>query len=335
MSLSRPSQSSPLAQDPSLVPGAANGRRQRNIERMQDFSILAFLVGLFIVLALTSDVFLTSRNLENVLAQSVAVGLIACSGGLVIMGGGFDLAAGAIYVLSAIVAAKVSNAFGAEFGIVAGILAGVALGGVNALICTVGKINSFVGTLGTSIFYGGAATAISGGGFTYIKDPAFSVLSADILGINVSIIIFAAFAAVCAFLLNRTIFGRHLLAAGDNEEAAKLSGVSVDWTRAWAYMLSGFSAGLAGIVVASRSLAVGSSSGLANSVVFSALAAILVGGVSMRGGDGAIWRILAGVFILAGVSNGFNLNGIDPLYQQMMTGVLILVAVAIDVWAKR
>ena len=302
---------------------------------MQDLSILAFLVGLFIVLALTSDVFLTSRNLENVLAQSVAVGLIACSGGLVIMCGGFDLAAGAIYVLSAIVAAKVSNTFGAEVGIVSGILAGVALGGVNALICTVGKINAFVGTLGTSIFYGGAATAISGGGFTYIEDPAFSVLSAHILGIDVSIIIFAAFAAVCAFLLNRTVFGRHLLAVGDNEEAAKLSGVSVDWTRAWVYMLSGFSAGLAGVVVASRSLAVGSSTGLANSLVFSALAAILVGGVSMRGGDGAIWRILAGVFILAGVSNGFNLNGIDPLYQQMMTGVLILVAVAIDVWAKR
>ncbi len=335
MSLSRPSQSSSLAKDSSLVPGAANGRRQRNIERMQDFSILAFLVGLFIVLALTSDVFLTSRNLENVLAQSVAVGLIACSGGLVIMCGGFDLAAGAIYVLSAIVAAKVSNTFGAELGIVSGILAGVALGGVNALICTVGKINAFVGTLGTSIFFGGAATAISGGGFTYIEDPAFSVLSADIFGINVSIIIFAAFAAVCAFLLNRTVFGRYLLAVGDNEEAAKLSGVSVNWTRAWVYMLSGFSAGLAGVVVASRSLAVGSSSGLANSLVFSALAAILVGGVSMRGGDGAIWRILAGVFILAGVSNGFNLNGIDPLYQQMMTGVLILIAVAIDVWAKR
>ena len=309
--------------------------RRRTIQLLQDYSILAFLVGLFVVLALTSDVFLTARNLSNLVDQSVAVGLIACAGGLLIMGGGFDLSAGSIYLLSAIVAAHTSNLFGAGAGILGGLIAGVALGGVNALICTVGKINSFVGTLASSIFFAGLATAISHGGFTYIHDEGFAVLSSKLIGVNISIILFVVFAIVAAFLLNRTIWGYHLLAVGDNAEAAKLSGVSVNGTLAAGYLLSGFAAGLAGVIVASRSLAVSSSSGVANNVIFSALAAILVGGVSMRGGEGSIWRILAGVFILALVSNGFNLNGVDPLYQQMLTGVLILVAVAVDIWIKK
>lgn len=309
--------------------------RRNRVERLQSYSIIAVLFGIIVVLSLTSDVFLTARNIENVIDQSVAVGLIACAGGLVIMSGGFDLSAGAIYVLSAIIAAKVANAVGAEYGILVGIFSGAALGAVNAVICTVGRINSFVGTLATSIFYAGTATAISGGGFTYIEDPDFAILSSTLFGINIAILIFVAFVLLCSFLLNRTVFGRHVLASGDNAEAANLSGVSVYWTQAWTYILSGSAAGLAGVVVASRSLAVGSSSGMANSLIFSALAAILVGGVSMQGGSGGVWRILVGVFILALVSNGFNLNGVDPLYQQMMTGVLILIAVAVDVWVKR
>jgi len=312
----------------------ARSRSKSRVDLLKDYSILGFLLGLFVFLAATSHAFLTTQNLNNVLDQSVAVGLLACAGGMVIMGGGFDLSAGAIYVLSAVLAAKVANATNAEIGIAAGILAGMALGGVNAVICTIGRINAFVGTLATSIFFSGAAVAITGGGFTYIDDQNFGKLSTKLFGISAPIIIFALFALVCAFLLNKTIFGRHLLAAGDNKEAAALSGVSVHLTLTRAYVLSGIASGLAGVVVASRSLAVGSTAGGGNSVLFAALAAILVGGVSMLGGEGAIWRILAGVLILAFVANGFNLNGVDPLYQQMMSGALILVAVAADVWIR-
>ena len=309
-------------------------RPKTRIDLLKDYSILGFLLLLFVVLATTSHAFLTTQNLNNVLDQSVAVGLLACAGGMLIMGGGFDLSAGAIYVLSAVLAAKVANATNAEVGIATGIIAGMALGGVNALICTIGRINAFVGTLATSIFFSGAATAITGGGFTYIDDQNFGKLSTKLFGISAPIIIFALFALACAFLLNKTIFGRHLLAAGDNKEAATLSGVSVHLTLARAYVLSGTASGLAGVVVASRSLAVASTTGGGNSVLFAALAAILVGGVSMLGGEGAIWRILAGVLILAFVANGFNLNGVDPLYQQMMSGALILLAVAADVWIR-
>ena len=312
----------------------ARSRPRSRVDLLKDYSILGFLLALFVFLAATSDAFLTTQNLNNVLDQSVAVGLLACAGGMVIMGGGFDLSAGAIYVLSAVLAAKVSNATNAEIGIAAGILSGLALGGVNAIICTIGRINAFVATLATSIFFSGAATAITGGGFTYIKDQSFGGLSTKFFGISVPIVIFVLFALVCSFLLNKSVFGRHLFAAGDNKEAAGLSGVSVHMTLARAYVLSGIASGLAGVVVASRSLAVASTSGGGNNVLFAALAAILVGGVSMLGGEGSIWRILAGVLILAFVANGFNLNGVDPLYQQMMSGALILLAVAADVWIK-
>jgi ribose transport system permease protein len=315
----------------------ATGSRTRTRSRVdlfKDYSILGFLLALFVFLALTSPVFLTTENLSNVLDQSVAIGLLSCAGGLVIMGGGFDLSAGAIYVLAAVLAAKVSNATNAEIGIAAGVVAGMALGAVNAIICTIGRINAFVATLATSIFFSGAATAITGGGFTYINDQNFGKIATKFFGISVPIIIFAVFAIACAILLNKTVYGRHLLAAGDNAEAASLSGVSVDMTRVIAYILSGFAAGLAGVVVAGRSLSVGSTASAGNTVEFAALAAILVGGVSMLGGEGAIWRILTGVLILAFVANGFDLNGVNPLYQSMMSGVLILLAVGADVWVK-
>ncbi|MGH2937184.1 MAG: ABC transporter permease [Solirubrobacterales bacterium] len=308
----------------------------RAVDLLRDYSILAFLALVFLILTLTSSVFLTTTNLENVLDQSVAVGLVSCAGALVIIAGGFDLSAGAIYVLAAVIAAKVTNSSGsAELGILAGLAAGTALGAVNAIICTVGRINPFVGTLATSIFFGGAAVAITGGGFVIIEDPSFGDLSSQVAGIKVSILIFAAFALFCAFLLNRTVLGRRLLATGDNVDAARLSGIRTGRVQASTYMLSGFSAALAGVVVASRSLAVASTSASANALIFSALGAILVGGISLYGGSGAIWRVLVGVFILALISNGFNLNGVDPLYQQMMTGVLILAAVAADVWVRR
>lgn len=326
---------------PELGQGAeASGLRSRfdsgtAIDLFREYSIVGFLVAIFVVLSFTSNVFLSTTNLENVLDQAVAVGLVACAGALVIIAGGFDLSAGAIYVLSGVLAAKVANSTSAEVGIAAGIAAAVGLGAVNAVICTVGRINPFVGTLATSIFFAGIATVISGGGFVIIEDPSFAALSDSVFGVKVSILIFAAFALLCAFLLNRTVFGRRLFATGDNLEAARLSGIRTHRVQAATYLLSGLAAGIAGVVVASRALSVASTSGTANNLIFDALGAILVGGISLYGGSGAIWRVLVGVFILALISNGFNLNGVDPLYQQMMTGILILAAVGADVWFRR
>lgn len=304
-----------------------------NVGVIRDYAIVGFFVALVIVLSISSDVFLSEQNLKNVIDQAVAVGLVACAGSLVLMAGGFDLSAGAIYVAAGVVSAQVANSTSAGVGIAAGIGIGASLGLINALLCTVLRLNAFVATLGTSIAFAGLATVLSGGTFTFIQDESFGKLSQSVLGVKVSTWIFVAFVAACAFVLNKTVLGRWILATGGNPTAARLSGVPINITLAFTYVLSGAAAGVAAVIVASRSMSVSGTNG--SDVVFDALAAILIGGVSVAGGEGAIWRVIIGVFILALISNGFNLNGIDPLYQQVVSGLLILVAVGVDTWLRR
>jgi ribose transport system permease protein len=316
------------------APGAAKPRRGLRVATLRDYGIVFFLIALFIGLSLSTDTFLTTTNLKNIVDGSVAMGLIACAGTIVIIAGGFDLSAGAIFAVSAIVGAKVSNGASPTVGIVVGVLAGCGLGLINGLLCTVGRINDFVGTLGTSIAYGGIATAISGSGLLLIENPSFSnVANTEILGFHSSTWILVVVALFCAFLLNRTVFGRHIFGTGGNLAAARLSGVPINRTRAAAYVLSGGVAAIAGLIVAARSLSVSATTG--TNIIFDALAAILIGGNSVLGGEGAIWRTIVGVLILSMISNGFNLLGVDPLYQQIVNGTIILVAVGADAWARR
>lgn len=312
---------------------SADSRSWLNLGVVRDYAIVGFFVALVVALSLSSDVFLSEQNLKNVIDQTVAVGLIACAGSLVLMAGGFDLSAGAIYIAAGVVSAQVANSTSAWVGIGAGILTGLVLGAVNAFLCTVLRINAFVATLATSIAFAGMATVLSGGTFTFIQDATFGDLSATVLGVKVSTWIFVVFVAVCAFVLNKTVLGRYILATGGNSNAARLSGVPVNRTLAFTYVLSGAAAAIAAVIVASRSMSVSGTNG--SDVVFDALAAILIGGVSVLGGEGAIWRVLIGVFILALISNGFNLNGIDPLYQQVVSGLLILIAVGVDTWLRK
>jgi len=326
--------SSATPSSPSTAPAPAATRRGLRLTRLRDYGIVLFLIALFVGLSLSTDKFLTESNLKNVIDGSVAMGLIACAGTIVIIAGGFDLSAGAIFAVSAIVGVKVSNDVSPIVGMIAGLLCGCALGLINGVLCTVGRINHFVGTLGTMIAYGGLATAVSGSGLLLINDPSFGNLATtEILGFKLSTWILVAVALFCGFLLSRTVFGRHTFGTGGNLAAARLSGVPVHRTLAAAYVLSGAVAGIAGLIVAARSLSVSPTTGA--NLIFDALAAILIGGNSVLGGEGAIWRTMVGVAILALIANGFNLLGIDPLYQQIVSGTIILVAVGADAWTRR
>ncbi|MBS1885877.1 MAG: ABC transporter permease [Actinobacteria bacterium] len=309
-------------------------RSTARFDRLRDFGIAGVLLALFVGLSFGSSVFLTSENLKNVAEQSVAVGLLATAGSLVIIAGGFDLSAGAIFAVSAIVGAKLANSTGIVEGYLIGILVGALLGLINGIICTVGRINHFVGTLATSIVFFGVATKISGGALIVVPNQGFSDLAnTQILGLKSSTWIFVAFALLCGFILNFTVLGRYIFATGGNIQAARLSGVPTAVTQAFTYVLSGGAAGLAGLIVASRTLSVNAQTG--NGIIYNALAAILIGGNSVLGGEGAIWRTVCGVLILTLIANGFNLLGIDPLYQQIVTGLIILLAVGLDAWTRR
>lgn len=322
---------------PPSPPTATTGRgrlRSLRLSNLRDYGIVIFLVALFVGLSLGTDTFFTVDNLKTVLDNAVATGLIAVAGTIVIIAGGFDLSAGAIFAVSAIVGVKVSNESSALVGILVGLLVGCGLGLVNGLLTTVGRITHFVATLGTMIAYGGLAVAISGSGLLLINDASFAnIANTSILGFHLSSWILVVVALACAVLLNRTVFGRHVFASGGNLAATRLSGVPVNRTLIWCYVLSGGVAAMAGLIVAARSLSVSATTG--SNIIFDALAAILIGGNSAFGGEGAIWRTAVGVAILAIISNGFNLLGVDPLYQQIVSGTIILVAVGADAWTRR
>jgi ribose transport system permease protein len=310
------------------------GRPGVRLGWLRDFGIVVSFVALFAALSIASDVFLTWTNLVNILDQWAPVGIMACAATLVIIAGGFDLSVGAIFAVAGITAAKVANATSPEIGFLAGIGIGLALGVGNGLLITVGRINSFIGTLASGFMIRGFALVLSGGFLITVDDPGFQRLgSGEFLGVKYPVYVFAGFALMTAFLLAWTTFGRYVFAAGANPVAARLSGVRVERVRATTFALSGLSAGLAGIIVSSRVATGQADAGIG--VEFSVIAAVVIGGTSIYGGEGAIWRTVLGVLFLAMIGNGFNLLNINPTYQQIIQGAIIIGAVAVDAWSRR
>lgn len=320
--------------DRSLLPGDGRKPRRLALSTLRDYGIVLSLGILFVVLALTSDAFLTTTNLLNILDQSASVGIIACAGTLVIIAGGFDLSVAAVFALSGVVAAAVANELGAPVGLAAGVAAGTTAGAMNGALTTVGRVNPFIATLATMIMFRGAALVLTGGLLILVSDPSFTGPGRETLvGIRYPVWIFVAFAVGSSIVLTRTRFGRYVFACGGNAEAARLSGIRVGLIRGATFAISGFAAGLAGVISASRV-----STGQADAgtgMELTAIAAVVIGGTSIMGGEGAIWRTVLGVLLLALIGNGFNLLGVEPTYQQMFQGAIIATAALIDVWVRR
>jgi len=305
------------------------------IELLREYAIVVTFLALFIVLSLASDVFLSTRNLVNILDQWSDLGIIACGGTLVIIAGGFDLSVGSIYALAGVVAAIVTVHTGSPAaGWLAGAGAGALWGVVNGITVTVGRVNPFITTLATSIIILGFALALTQGRLISVPTPGFSELGqGKWFGIPISIFVFGAFAVAATYVLTRTVLGRYIYAAGGNPEAARLSGVPVGFVKTATYVVSGLSAGIAGSLVASRVSTGEADTG--TQVPLLAIAAIVLGGTSIFGGSGAVWRTVLGLLMFAMIGNGFDLLGISGVYQQMFQGGIILVAVLFDVWVRR
>jgi ribose transport system permease protein len=313
------------------LPAASTSR----LGALRDYGIVFSFVALFIVLSAASEPFLTTTNLLNIADQWSPVGIVAVAGTVVFIAGGFDISVGAIYALAGVIAAMLTPHIGPAGGILVGMLLGVFCGFVNGLVTTAGRINPFIATLASATIIGGIATLATGGKLIIVENPSFANLgSGELLGVKYSIWIFAGFALVCGFLLSRTTFGRAAYAAGGNQEAARLSGVRVNIVKAITFTLSGFAAGVAGVLVASR-VSTGQADTGGFDLAFTAISAIVIGGTSIQGGAGAVWRTLLGIFLLAMIYNGFNLLGIDTRYQEIVTGAIILGAVGVDAWARR
>ena len=203
------------------------------------------------------------------------------------------------------------------------------------LIVTRFRINPLIGTLAMSFVVSGIAAIVTKGNLVVAFDhPDFQQFAATrILGITSAAWMMIATAIAATILLSRTTFGRYVYAIGGNAEAARLGGVRVNTIRVATFALSGAAAALAGTLDASRVLSMQASSG--GFLTFTVLTGIIVGGTSILGGEGAIGRTVVGCLFVALVGNGFNLLGLDPFYQQITLGVILLLAVGIDAWSRR
>jgi ribose transport system permease protein len=305
------------------------------LRAVRDYGIVLTLVALIVILSLASDAFLTTTNLLNILDQWAPLGIIALGMTFVLIAGGFDLSAGAVFALAGVIAAKGANEFGIPVGILLGCLLGLAAGLINGLLITAARINAFVATLATSIMLGGVTLAITDGTLVFVDRPGFNTFArGELLGIRYPVFILAAAIVIAFIALHKSTFGRYVYAVGGNPEAARLSGIRVGWVQTGTYMAVGAAAGLAGVILASRlSTATPDAGGF--TLLFDVFAAVIIGGTSISGGYGAVWRTVLGVLLLALIGNGFNLLNVDQVYQRIIFGAIILFAVWVDAWSRR
>ncbi|MBV9971045.1 MAG: ABC transporter permease [Xanthobacteraceae bacterium] len=314
--------------------GPPTTRSRRVVEFIREYMILVVTLILFIALSIASSPFLTGTNLLNLLDQAVPDGLLALALTFVTITGEFDLSVGALMILAGIIAAKIEPSVGVWPCLLLGVVAGVVLGLANGFLVTVVRINSFVCTLATGLMIGGLGLVITNGYLLPVSAPAFGVLAfKKLLGVQYAIWILVMFALVSGFVLSRTRFGRWIFAVGGNVEAARLSGINTMMVKATAFGISGLAGGLAGAILVSRNGEGQAGDGISD--VLAAFAAVVVGGTSVAGGRGAIWRTVLGILFLGMITNGFNLLNVNPVYQQIVEGAIILAAVGLDALSRR
>jgi ribose transport system permease protein len=310
--------------------------RRINIAVIRDYGVVVAFFALFITLSISSGPFLTWPNLKNLAFQTAPVGIIAIGGTFVFIAGGFDLSVGAISGFGAIIAGKLflSSGLGLWPSLILGMLVGLGCGVGNGLLVTLGRVNAFIATLATSIIIYGFAQVITSGNLVSVQTSQFAKLGlGTALGIGYPVFIWLGLALAGGFLLSRTIFGRYVYATGGNAEAARLAGVRVNVIRAATFAISGVAAGIAGVILFSE---VGTAQWNANSgIEFDSITAIVLGGTSLLGGEGAIWRTVLGAFFLQMIGNGFDLLGTTPQWQYVIKGLILATAVSLDAWARR
>jgi ribose transport system permease protein len=327
----------PVSADGIAVPRARSSRRIR-AEHVRDYGIVVFAIALFIYFSIASSVFFTSQNLLNLVFQNATVGIAACAVTLTIIAGNFDLSLGAIFVLSEVLAAYAAVHIGVWWAFPVAILAGLAMGLINGLLVTKLHVNAFLATLATALTFGGIAVGVTHGGllitpsssvFTFIGQHRFA-------GIQYPVIIFAVVAIVLQLVLAYTVFGRHLYGVGDNRNAARLSGLKVDRTVIITFVVTGAACGLSGLIDASTTgSGTSDTSGLGGSLALLAIAGVALGGTSIFGGVGSVWRTVLGVLILGMITNGFDLLAVPDYWQDIVRGILIIFAVAISTVIER
>lgn len=299
---------------------------------MEKLGPLLGLVILVIGITCVNGSFIQPDNILNLLRQVSINGLIAFGMTFIILTGGIDLSVGSTLALSsAVVALLIKSGVDPVLALFIGVLVGAILGAMNGLLITVGKMAPFIATLATMTIFRGLTLVITDGKpITSLGDNAlFQMLGKGyILGIPTPAVTMAILFFLLGFILHKTVFGKNVYAIGGNEKASLISGIKVDKVKIMIYSISGAMAALAGEILMSRLNSAQPTAGA--SFELDAIAAVVLGGTSLTGGKGRIFGTLIGVLIIGVLNNGLNLIGVSSFYQQVIKGVVILIAVLID-----
>ena len=290
------------------------------------------LILLIIVVSILNPSFLDLSNLLNLLRQISINGLIAFGMTFIILTGGIDLSVGSILALSsAFIALMITSGVDPIIALIIGVLIGFVLGAVNGLLVTTGNMAPFIATLATMTIFRGLTLVITDGNpITNLGDSYLFQLFGKgyFIGIPVPAVTMIIVFVILLIILQKTTFGRHTYAIGGNEVAAKISGIKVNKIKFLIYGISGLMSALAGGILTSRLNSAQPTAG--TSYELDAIAAVVLGGTSLTGGKGRIVGTLIGVLIIGVLNNGLNLLGVSSFYQQVVKGVVILIAVLID-----
>lgn len=310
----------------------AEGRRPLNLQAL---GIVAAAVVIFIGFGILNPNFLTINNLRDVAVSACVNALIGIGLTFVIVTGGIDLSVGSIASFVGIVSANLMvNAGVAPVpGLLAGLVLGFAAGALNGVLITLLKLPPFIATLGTMSVYQGLAYVTTNGTPVYNVPSSFVfLLNSYIGGVPIIVIIVIVVAILAWVLLRRTVFGQNVIATGGSEETAWLSGIRVNRVKLLVYGISGLLAALAGMVVVARISAAQSEAG--SPYLLTAIAAAVIGGANLMGGEGRIGGTLVGALILGALTNGLVLLNVPSFYEQIVTGVVVVVAVSVDQISK-
>jgi ribose/xylose/arabinose/galactoside ABC-type transport system permease subunit len=316
-----------------LLPQTSIPLQAKQRPRLLPIAILGAGGAIFALLSLFFPIYISNSNLLNVLRQIAVPGIIASGMTIVVIGAGFDLSVGAVAALAGVLAVRL-----APYGLVVALVVSLAAGGIcgiaNGLLVWRTAVHPLIVTLGMRYVVYSVASVYTGGFIQVNHDPIFLTLGrASLLGLPLAALIFLSTAALLQGLLSRTVLGNALYAIGNNERAAFYSGVTTHWFRVGSYVISSMCAALAGVVLASRSGAAAPDAG--QGYELDAIAAIAIGGVSLLGGSGSLWRAFLGVLLFGIINNALVLARQPYEVRQIAIGGMIIASLAIESFVRK
>lgn len=325
-----------MAQEKAVSKSAAGNRyaKAAAVYFKENMGIIIALLVLCIFLSvnpLTNEVFLTQKNVFNVLRQISTNLYLACGMTMVIILGGIDLSVGSIIAMSGCVAAGCVSRYNLPLGValICGVLIGLIVGSFNGFVIAKTTIPPFIVTLATMNIAKGLAYVYTGGSPVRVVTKEWQFVGAGYIGpVPTPVVLLIIVLIITAIIMNKTKIGRHMYAVGGNAQAAEFSGISVSKIKFFVHTYSGIMAGLAGIVLASRMYSGQPTAG--DGAEMDAIAAVVVGGTSMAGGSGKIGGTIIGGLIIGVLNNGLNLMNVNSFWQYVVKGCVILLAVYID-----